>query len=445
MATRTYAPYGRLLAKEGDGAALFGYAGGQAGVDGLWYFGDGYYDPQTGEFLAAGKSIPPAPLAAAGGLLFAPMLLWGWRRKKKGKGWLPPAGLFMLVLFVAAGLTSCDGQEGHSSSTNSPTLPPETSTPTSTSTATATGVPTRPIPTATVVTITPSPTCTPSPTAASTSTPTVISTDDPLPVIPGEANILINFTYKPENYPTPTPTPTPIATPTNDSVHGNRFNPWSENDKKQIQKGAEDTAKALRSAIIDLHPSWRTLEAQEAFRLVYHGAVSFTMTNRTCMQETGFSDCWGKSKVIDGTKRQNVDVFTDAILTSTNADHWAVHELGHCFVYAVGEKQASASSPIKILENAIIANRLLDRPTRDIGAEKGNDRLLNNDENGNYGFFGNRWEWQRSKSTSESEIFADQYLGWVYGKWELSPAGLARKRFMDNYMATWIELAINNR
>jgi hypothetical protein len=46
--TRTYAPFGLLLQQTGEGNALYDYTAGQSGSAGLWFFGAGYYDPNTG-------------------------------------------------------------------------------------------------------------------------------------------------------------------------------------------------------------------------------------------------------------------------------------------------------------------------------------------------------------------------------------------------------------
>ena len=123
--TRTYGPYGVMLAQAGNGSALFGYAGAQSGASGLWYFGNGYFDPQTGQFLATGAN-PLAPLAAnvlanPGSLLFGPLMLVSWRRRKKKK--LHPATLIFLGVVLAVALTSC--QDGDPIATQAPETTPE--------------------------------------------------------------------------------------------------------------------------------------------------------------------------------------------------------------------------------------------------------------------------------------------------------------------------------
>ncbi|MBK7917621.1 MAG: hypothetical protein IPJ94_15440 [Chloroflexi bacterium] len=130
--TRTYAPFGLLLQQTGEGNALFGYAAGQSGSAGLWFFGAGYYDPNTGQFLSVNKDalnrFAASALASPAGLLMAPMLILHWRRKKKG-GKLPPAGLFVLVLVFTVGLAACDQTGTDAATPGAPIAPPEVGTP----------------------------------------------------------------------------------------------------------------------------------------------------------------------------------------------------------------------------------------------------------------------------------------------------------------------------
>ena len=428
--TRTYAPYGRLLAKEGDGAALFGYAGGQAGVDGLWYFGDGYYDPQTGEFLAAGKSIPPAPLAAAGGLLFAPMLLWGWRRKKKGKGWLPPAGLFMLVLFVAAGLTKYEFANAETSETiqKSPALQLEVESIRS-PISIATWIP-APFPTVTVVKITATPLCRPEPTATSVSVPTIIITNDPQPTLTHDLEVIINFTP-------------------------NDVDSWSDTEKSVIKNGANKVAARLARVIKQNHPTWDVDQyPNKAFLMVYGAPVTFEKLTDTCREyyikkNQNINGCWAE------TQNENlIYVFDNATIfaNSASSEHWAVHELGHAFVWATG-----SSNPVDTLDIAIHGTKR----TNNAPSQRGNSRMGRPPDGELWGFAGGRTAWQNSWSDHTSEVFADMYTGWVYDdSWEIAldenleekfdnnkdPIitfdGQNRLRFMRRYMSNWIEEAI---
>ncbi len=184
--TRTYAPFGLLLQQTGEGNALYGYAAGQSGSAGLWFFGAGYYDPNTGQFLSVNKDalnrFAASALANPAGLLMMPMLILHWRRKKKG-GKLPPAGLFVLVLLFTVGLAACDQTGTGAVTPGAPALPPTTD-PTQLPTVTQ-----EPTVTATVhsgiavrITVTPCPTETPTVTPMNTSTAT--ATLEPTSTLP---------------------------------------------------------------------------------------------------------------------------------------------------------------------------------------------------------------------------------------------------------------------
>jgi hypothetical protein len=126
--TRTYAPFGLLLQQTGEDNALYDYAAGQSGSAGLWFFGAGYYDPNTGQFLSVNKDalnrFAASALANPAGFLMMPMLILPWRRKKKG-GKLPPAGLFVLLLLFTVGLAACGGTGTGTPTPGAPILPPQ--------------------------------------------------------------------------------------------------------------------------------------------------------------------------------------------------------------------------------------------------------------------------------------------------------------------------------
>jgi hypothetical protein len=110
-------------------------------------------------------------------------------------------------------------------------------------------------------------------------------------------------------------------------------------------------------------------------------------------------------------------------------EHWAVHEFGHAFVNAV----AGRARPIHMLD---IHQRVPGFP----------DRPDNGPLDAFWGFAGGRWDWQRSPSGATSEEFADMFLGWVYGQWEmdvtgsrLSQGGQRRADFMNLFMGLWLD------
>ena len=177
--TQTYGPYGVLLHQDGDGGGLFGYKGGQSGANGLWYFGDGYFDPQTGQFLSTNGN-PLLPLAATAmanpaGLLFGPVLFINWR-KRKGKKGMHPATFLLLGVLLAVGISGCTPNPTPTGTPGVPTPPPTgTLTPLPTITVTTVATPTS---TATVVSITATPTECPTETPTPTGKIAYITIDD---------------------------------------------------------------------------------------------------------------------------------------------------------------------------------------------------------------------------------------------------------------------------
>jgi hypothetical protein len=136
-----------------------------------------------------------------------------------------------------------------------------------------------------------------------------------------------------------------------------------------------------------------------------------------------------------------IDVYIDSDIRPSQSEssyHWAVHELGHAFVQAVG------SSPVDTLDNAI-------KEKDDQGNLK-YPHLGRPPTGQSWGFAGPFSKWQNSEVDSAAEVFADMYTGWVYDRWEvdetasdgLSDDGRVRRNFMENHMSTWIEVAIRN-
>ena len=189
---RTYDPFGGLLAIEGAGTSLFGFAGALEGAGGLLYVNGRYYDPATGRFLSPTNNFDPmhpsrglngylaSLLMANPGALLFPLLLWLNRRKNK-KG-IYKTDLFLLGLFLMVSISACQNQ-GPQQQENTPaptsseidqggTQPSSTPDPTSTSqSGGATSTPTPPF------------TPTPLPTAQNTSTLTPCPTDTPTPSV----------------------------------------------------------------------------------------------------------------------------------------------------------------------------------------------------------------------------------------------------------------------
>ncbi len=200
---------------------------------------------------------------------------------------------------------------------------------------------------------------------------------------------------------------------------------WSVEEMHTIIMSAMATGARLAEALNAEHPGWH-LSASEAFLLVYGGSVNFQKMGVACAE-----GCWGRS--IDGN---NVNVYNDIFDEDNNYknmlvgdENWAVHELGHSFVTAVGWKIPS------LVTNWQRVGSLPDRPD-------GTGRTET------FGFAGGRWEWQRSPSGEASEEFADMFLGWVYGSWEgsngaLSVDGQQRSDFMNTFMPTFVDRAVS--
>ncbi|WKZ53206.1 MAG: RHS repeat-associated core domain-containing protein [Anaerolineales bacterium] len=102
-----------------------------------------------------------------------------------------------------------------------------------------------------------------------------------------------------------------------------------------------------------------------------------------------------------------------------------VHELGHAFNHANGW------DPVNRLSNSMSTNSWLER-----GSNQGYS----------YGFAstGDKGTWVQNPSTATSEVFADQFLGWVFNQWErtasgdLSAQASERASWMDTNMSLWL-------
>lgn len=87
---QTYAPYGNLLRLTGEGDAIFGFAGSQAGGLNLLYGGQRYFDPETGRYLTPDYSNfdPKHPSRGLNPytsvLILAPLVIAIGLRKRKG-------------------------------------------------------------------------------------------------------------------------------------------------------------------------------------------------------------------------------------------------------------------------------------------------------------------------------------------------------------------------
>ena len=132
LMARTYDPFGLLVQQDGAGNSLYGYAGSLSGGGGLLFINGRYFDPATGRFLSPDSNFDPLQpsrtlnwyiisiiLSNPGALLFGPLLILSWRKRRGGKGYY----MLWLMMGLGLGLTlvAC-GQNGEE--TPSPTQPP---------------------------------------------------------------------------------------------------------------------------------------------------------------------------------------------------------------------------------------------------------------------------------------------------------------------------------
>ena len=202
---------------------------------------------------------------------------------------------------------------------------------------------------------------------------------------------------------------------------------WSPDEIKVMNAGAWDIANKLaremnskKQKLVKLGETdgYVPITPREAFHQVYDGPVKVVRKGGTCAEEIGntYPDCGGWAY----TKSQNeIWVFSNAS-TDDIISHprLIVHELGHAF------------------ENAVADN----------GFTKPRWSLPANVQN-REGFYGPPLSWQLSIDMGNGEIFADMFIGWVYGKWGMRGGRLtvpARKkaRFMSTHMPTFIRQAI---
>jgi hypothetical protein len=91
-----------------------------------------------------------------------------------------------------------------------------------------------------------------------------------------------------------------------------------------------------------------------------------------------------------------------------------IHELGHAFEYLIEREMHRDRIPCYVI---IKEKSFPVRPQ---------------------GYCGTHWTWQQSTSLNPREEYADMYIGWVYGCWQDSPAGIRRREFMDFNMSLWL-------
>jgi hypothetical protein len=171
-----------------------------------------------------------------------------------------------------------------------------------------------------------------------------------------------------------------------------------------LEAGAWDVANALARdmnayciRISNMGEGCSLVSPQEAFYQVFGGPISVKRVAYTC-------NCWAEHRGRNANGQYEIWVYSS---TSTKeiVEHprLIAHEIGHAFHRAI--KDAGLSLPINSMSTAGVDNR--------------------------EGFAGREYSWQLSVDMAPGEIYADMFVGWVYGRWETSPEGVtdaARKK-----------------
>jgi hypothetical protein len=127
-----------------------------------------------------------------------------------------------------------------------------------------------------------------------------------------------------------------------------------------------------------------SISSTDAFYDIHGGPVNVIRKSGSCGKVLGES-CWGFAAAPN-----EIWIFSNATSNDiTSHSQLIVHELGHAF------SQEGAARGFDWVYTGLSINR--------------------------NGFYGPALSWQLSTDMSASEIYADMFLGWVYGKWEAGP------------------------
>jgi RHS repeat-associated protein len=216
---------------------------------------------------------------------------------------------------------------------------------------------------------------------------------------------------------------------------------WSDENKQVVMTAVQDVANAFldeyNQGCVALQWEGETCEkrtAAEIFQEVY-GTATTTLVFLWGNDAEG--QFWFSGDPISGggltvgrTSRSNgtrvlLIKFASLSRNFLSARDTVVHELGHLF------NTVEHGLPYKAMSGALEINPLLRRP----------------DTGSNYGFASSGFPWQQSFVDVDDywEVFADQFLGWVYNTWEtdefgqLTVAASARSIWMNINMAEWLK------
>jgi hypothetical protein len=208
--------------------------------------------------------------------------------------------------------------------------------------------------------------------------------------------------------------------------------------------------EAVKAVANQLYNTVGGTSAIDVFRLVYKGLTfswGYDLASGTCLDiKTG--GCTTNAHNINFVKLSD-----DPLRARNNV----IHEMGHAFAKNWPETSPSGSdleyyrSRPEEVNPAIVlawAQEYQGLPEHYIPGFPNRPNPANERPGKYYGFASQQniltWQVAVTKAGDVGEEFADQFLGWTFGKWENFPEGIMRDNFMKKYMPGWINHRINN-
>ena len=148
--------------------------------------------------------------------------------------------------------------------------------------------------------------------------------------------------------------------------------------------------------------------------------INYMVGSQTIGQEFDCKPAFGYTNDVHSIEFASMSGYHKPSVRYLRQRNNVIHELGHAFNVRLGNE------PEKALENR---QDLIVRRTSDP-----NDVLAGFYYSPRFGTS----TWMQSSQLTESEIFADQFLGWVDGMWANSDLGASRAQFMADNMSNWI-------
>jgi hypothetical protein len=195
---------------------------------------------------------------------------------------------------------------------------------------------------------------------------------------------------------------------------------WEATDQAYVMEAVRDVGTKFAETLGGT--------AWDAFRAVY-GTMVFAMG-------CSVDECGTQGGITVSSNRIKFSSLDDGALRARNN---VVHELGHAFNIGLGREPEDALGDKQSQDPNFPNRNDFPDPVPDlwIGPSSG------------FASGQNQFTWQQSYSLagSNSEEFADMFLGWTYNTWEtnidgnFTPAGTARSNFMNDNMPGWIHTA----